>query len=927
MNEIIPKNGKLPDIRNLQIPGYTLHTSKLDAEEVRGTCMYVTSKYKSSERKLENHNFTDSISVEISGQNKSRILVTCIYRSGSPQKAIQKDEELHKLMKAIADAPGYKMKIIVGDFNLNKIVWTPEPELPQLVNEDSAEYKFVECVRDTFMYQHITEPTRYREGNRPTLDDLLFSSYENNISELMYEAPLGKSDHVSITCCLNTDLKPGSFKKATNNYNKADYSKMKTMLAKDWDTLLNNKTVQEVSDIIQEAYNSAVEDCIPKYKQQKSDNKPIWMTGSAYRKMKRKYSSWIRYLNTKQSQTYKEYIVKRNQSTRENNKARKEFEKKIAKECRKNPKAAWRYMKNTNRVSSNVPNLRKSDGTLTSTDKEIADRLNQQYYNAFTKENTTNIPDIEAKNLITAALQSFHITEEEVLKELKELNPNKSPGIDGMHPRVLKELAEELAKPLTILMKKSLEDEELPAHWLQALVTPIFKKGSKTLAENYRPVSLTCIPCKILEKLTVKMIIEHIKANQLVNQRQHGFTKGRSTTTNLLEVMNIWSEALMHGIPVDVLYLDYQKAFDSVPHIRLIKQINSLGISGKASNWIKAFLTNRTQKVRVNGAESEWAPVLSGIPQGSILGPILFSLFVNDLPHQVKSLISLFADDTKIHLPLTEEESTRQLQEDLWKLEEWANTMQMRFHPLKCKVMHLGKKNPNHDYYMHTEAGLLHKLEVTEVEKDLGVHTDNKLKFTDHCQNKINSASKTLRYIRHTFKYIDEQLFLLLYKALVRPHLEYASCIWHPFLKYNIDAIERVQRRATKIVPSLKNLSYEDRLKKLGLETLEYRRHRADLLEAYRIMNGTHQLDQSCYCSQCPTKQMFSSTLSRSTRGHDRKLQIQEATGIRKHFFSTRVAKSWNNLSQKAVSSPSITAFKHHLSKELSNKFNFTFSY
>ena len=162
------------------------------------------------------------------------------------------------------------------------------------------------------MYQHITEPTRYREGNRPTLDDLLFSSYANNISELMYEAPLGNSDHVSITCCLNTDLKPGSFKKATNNYNKADYSKMKTMLAKDWDTLLNNKTVQEVSDIIQEAYNSAVEDCIPKYKQQKSDSKPIWMTGSAYRKMKRKYSSWIRYLNTKQSQTYKEYIAKRN---------------------------------------------------------------------------------------------------------------------------------------------------------------------------------------------------------------------------------------------------------------------------------------------------------------------------------------------------------------------------------------------------------------------------------------------------------------------------------------------------------------------------------------------------------------------------------------------------------------------------------------
>ena len=162
---------------------------------------------------------------------------------------------------------------------------------------------------------------------------------------------------------------------------------------------------------------------------------------------------------------------------------------------------------------------------------------------------------------------------------------------------------------------------------------------------------------------------------------------------------------------------------------------------------------------------------------------------------------------------------------------------------------------------------------------------------------------------------------------MVRPHLEYASCIWQPYLKYNTDAVERVQRRATKIVSSLKELSYTNRLKKLGLETLDYRRKRADLLETFRILNGTHEVDQSCHCSICPNKQMFSPSLSTSTRGHDKKLQIQQATGPRKHFFATRVAKSWNSLSQKAVSSPSVNSFKHHLSKELPNKFDFTFSY
>ena len=496
-----------------------------------------------------------------------------------------------------------------------------------------------------------------------------------------------------------------------------------------------------------------------------------------------------------------------------------------------------------------------------------------------------------------------------------------------MHPRVLKELAEELAKPLTILFKKSLESEELPAHWLQAVITPIFKKGSKRLPENYRPVSLTCIACKMLEKLIVRIIIKHIKENQFESDRQHGFVKGKSTTTNILEVLNIWTEALSHGIPVDVLYLDYQKAFDSVPHQRLLKQINSFGITSKAKNWIEAFLSNRKQKVRVNGEESRWAPVLSGIPQGSIMGPILFSLFVNDLPQEVHSLISLFADDTKIHIPLTSDEAATQLQEDLWTLESWAERMQMRFHPNKCKIMHLGHNNPKKDYYMHNTDGTMHRLEETEVEKDLGVYIDNELKFTNHCQMKINVANKVLRYIKHTFKYIDENLFQLLFKALVRPHLEYCSCAWQPFFKYNVDAVERVQRRATKLVPTLSHLSYKERLIKLNLETLEYRRRRADLLETYRIINNIHSIDQSCHCTNCPEKKMFTPTLSRSTRGHSQKLQIQEARGIRKHYFSTRVARSWNNLSQTAISSPSIDSFKSHLSQELPNKFDFTFSY
>ena len=305
----------------------------------------------------------------------------------------------------------------------------------------------------------------------------------------------------------------------------------------------------------------------------------------------------------------------------------------------------------------------------------------------------------------------------------------------------------------------------------------------------------------------------------------------------------------------------------------------------------------------------------------------MFSLFVNDMPNKVTSLISLFADDTKIYLPLTCNNSAKQLQEDLWKLEEWAKVMLMKFHPLKCKVLHLGRKNQKEDYFMHNDDDTLHKLENPDVEKDLGVFTDYKLNFSNHCQQKVNSANKTLRYIKHTFKHIDEDIFMLLYRSMVRPILEFSSCVWSPFLKYNIDSLERVQRRATKMVPSLQNLTYQQRLEKLDLETLSYRRSRADLLEAYRIINNIHTLDKSCHCSICPNKQMFTQSLSTTTRGHSQKVQIQEATGIRKHFFSTRVAAPWNKLSENTIQSPNINAFKNNLKNELPDKFTFTFSY
>ena len=207
MNEVKPKHGQNPNPVNLQIDGYTLHISDLNAPDTRGICVYISNKFKSSSINIEGHTFHDAVCVSVVGKNNEKFLITCIYRSGSPDRAALYDAELHKLLRAAAILPGYQQKLVVGDFNLNRIQWNPEPELSALISNDSPEYMFLECIRDTYFHQHVTEPTRYREGQRPTCDDLLFSTSEQDISDIEYSAPIGLSDHLTITFKLNTQFK------------------------------------------------------------------------------------------------------------------------------------------------------------------------------------------------------------------------------------------------------------------------------------------------------------------------------------------------------------------------------------------------------------------------------------------------------------------------------------------------------------------------------------------------------------------------------------------------------------------------------------------------------------------------------------------------------------------------------------------------
>ena len=375
--------------------------------------------------------------------------------------------------------------------------------------------------------------------------------------------------------------------------------------------------------------------------------------------------------------------------------------------------------------------------------------------------------------------------------------------------------------------------------------------------------------------------------------------------------MDVWTKAMDKGDSIDTVYLDFTKAFDKVPHNRLMSKLNSVGINTETLNWIKAFLSDRVQQICVNGSNSTWKPVTSGIPQGSVLGPILFVLYINDLPSNILSDVYMFADDTKIFNIIKSPEDQETLQNDLDTLSMWSDKWLLKFHPEKCKVMHLGKAGDTEYSYKLKEGDTYHELSYTEEEKDLGVVIDGKLDFDRHINIKINKASSIMAVIRRSFVSLNGVNFVPLYKSLVRSHLEYASCIWSPYKKKHIEAIERVQRRATKQLPGMKDLPYPERLKILKLPTLVYRRARGDMIETYKLLHDKY------YGEYSQLVKLHASHISKEgTRGHSFKLcQEGSKLNLRRQSFPVRITKVWNQLPNSVVTAPNVNTFKNRLDR------------
>ena len=562
----------------------------------------------------------------------------------------------------------------------------------------------------------------------------------------------------------------------------------------------------------------------------------------------------------------------------------------------------FRYANSKFTHKPSIGPLQDANGNKTIDPQVKADLLSKFFQSQFTTDNNI-LPDIHPRTT-DAGISNIVFTPLLVSRIIKKLNVRSAGGPDGIPSLFFKNTCASLCQPVAFLFQILFNEGCLPPIWRQAFITSIYKKGDSTLPSNYRPISLTCTICKIMESIIKDQLMSYLLSKGLINKHQHAFIKKHSTVTCSLESTHDWAISIHSGFAVDAVYIDFSRAFDSVVHNKLLFKLNNLGITGNLLIFISSFLSNRLQCVVTEHCFSEWVPVLSGVPQGSVLGPILFILYIDDISTICfNSTVSynLFADDFKLYSKLTTDLDQASLQAALGRLQEWCTDWQMSINISKCHVLHLGKNNKHFHYYLYGNL-----IDARQSVADLGVEIDSNLTFDAHINRIIGKAYSRVGVIYKGFASRDVRILKQAYITYVRPVLEYASSVWSPYLLKHINSIERVQKQFTKRIPSLSHLNYPERLAAINLEPLELRRLKADLVLYYKCFNNLIAL---------PSEEYFNvSQYTTQTRtGGNRIIVPVCSTNRYANDFFIRCTNCWNSLSADIINSNSVQRFKRVL--------------
>ena len=871
----------------LEIPNYVqiARSDRQDTKDGRGGGILVYAKSNiNAFQKPNSSDFNQLCEVKVEALGGESITIYTVYRS--PNSSEANNSKLVEFIKTVRHP-----SILVGDFNFPGISWGTS-------TSNTEGQAFLEAVQDNFLIQHIDFPTQ-TSGN---ILDLALTTSENMVLKVSEEGKLGNSDHSVIVVNISMDVSNKSDQRIPD-FAKADFDRMRYNLQKiDWVNQLKNSDVENNWIRLRQILEEEEKKNIP-LKRRRNKNKPIWMNGNILGLVRQKRIQWKKYKASKNQGDFNMYKALEKKVVKTIKRAKHNFEKKLAKNAKKDPKSFYSYLRSKKSNRESVGPLLAENGELELDHQKQANILNKYFTSVFTEEDINNVPAPKARTNIPK-MKEIQITKQKVLKKISELKKESAPGPDGIRPRILMEIAEEVSLPLAMLFKQSLDTSNVPADWRCANVTPIFKKGAKSTPGNYRPISLTSVVCKLMERLIKDALMEHVMTNGLLRQTQHGFIPRKSCLSNLLQFYEEVTRMVDTGVPVDIAYLDFAKAFDVVPHERLMIKLQAIGIHEKVLQWIRAWLKQRKQRVVLNGKASTWELVSSSVVQGSVLGPDLFVIYIDDIDeciNESRSFLNKFADDTKICKAIRGLDDRDELQLELDSLWGWACKWQMRFNIDKCKIMHTGRTNPNFLYELNGTA-----LGITMEEKDLGVIITDNMKPSKQCAVAASKGNQILGQIRRGFSCYDKETIVAIYKQYVRPHLEYAIQAWCPWTQQDIKVLEAVQKRAIRLINGLSG-TYEEKLQQVNLTTLEDRRTRGDAIETFKVLKGFTQIKPETWFEYATIQE------GPQTRHLASYLPLKNPKGnleIRRKWFSARATKVWNALPDYVREARTVNEFK-----------------
>ncbi|MCG8077918.1 MAG: reverse transcriptase family protein, partial [Candidatus Thiodiazotropha taylori] len=764
----------------------------------------------------------------------------------------------------------------------------------------------------------VVEHTHFTETSSSCID-LMLTSHQQSVLISGVGEPFLQQDiryHCPVFCVFDFNrVISKSFTRHIWLYDKGNYNDLREEITNtNWQHIKNQDLDIYTSNVTNHIINTAKKH-IPNKNIIIRHSDPEWLTSNIKKMMRKRKRLYDKYQKAKNEANLSAYKIFRNKVTAAIRRSKKTATDKLAKRLSDStlkPKDYWKTLKQFIKPhqSTSLPPLVNND-TVLEDDTDKANILNDYFAQQTTLDETNaSLPATPLYDVNT--LNSIVTTADEIQSILKSLPVGKAAGPDSISNRLLNELAVPLSEPLAELFNSSLRSGKVPKAWKEANITPVHKKDDPSIVSNYRPISLLNTLGKVLEKIVHKHVFNFCRDNNIITTFQSGFVPGDCTVNQLSDLYNTFCKALDEGKEVRTIFCDISKAFDRVWHRGLLFKLRRAGITGSLLSWFSNYLQDRQQRVVLPGATSDWSIVRAGVPQGSILGPLLFIIYINDIVDNIKSSIRLFADDTSLYIivddPLT---AGITLNSDLYKIQRWASEWLVAFNPAKSESLLISRKI-NKPYHPPLFMNYQQIQEVTS-HKHLGLYFSNDCSWHEHINYIKSKAWQRINIMRRLKFQLDRKSLQTIYFSFIRPILEYADIVWNNCSQNDANELEKIQNEAARIVTGATRLaSIHSLLTETGWETLSARRNKHKLVMFYKMRNN---LCPDYLSSLVPSN--VGSTVQYNLRNVSDIRTINTNTQLYYNSFLPSAIREWNELPRDLQESQTITSFKYRLNSNI----------